>query len=45
MTVPLANSLLPEYINLKGKNLCQKQVVQKKSVSDNCQVTKICRAY
>ena len=36
MTVPLANSLLSEYINLMGKNLCQKQFVQKISVSDNC---------
>ena len=31
MTVPLANSLLSEYINPMGKNLHQKQFVWKKS--------------
>ena len=45
MTIPLANSLLSEYINVTGKNIYQKLFVLKKSVNDNFEVSKICASY
>ena len=41
----LANSLFSEYIYLKERNLCQKLFVRKKSVNDNCYLSKISRIY
>ena len=37
----LANSLFSEYIYLTERNLCQKLFVRKKSVNDNCYLSKL----